>query len=152
NKFPGEAAVYMGIVHVAIYDAAVAIEGGYQPYTTVPSAAPGTSVQAAIASAAHDTLAGLQPQLRLKPTPQAILDADYRAYLGAIADDATAVANGLILGHDVAQAVLALRVNDGRGCSTTLSDLGLPAAAPGVWQPAAGPVLGLCLPAMRPLA
>ena len=29
NKFPGEAAVYMGIVHVAIYDAAVAIEGGY---------------------------------------------------------------------------------------------------------------------------
>src|SRR5262249_3177750 len=28
NKFPGEAAVYMGIVHVAIYDAAVAIEGG----------------------------------------------------------------------------------------------------------------------------
>ena len=32
NKFPGEAAVYMGIVHVAIYDAAVAIEGGYQPY------------------------------------------------------------------------------------------------------------------------
>ena len=27
NKFPGEAAVYMGIVHVAIYDAAVAIEG-----------------------------------------------------------------------------------------------------------------------------
>ena len=28
NKFPGEAAVYMGIVHVAIYDAAVALEGG----------------------------------------------------------------------------------------------------------------------------
>jgi len=27
NKFPGEAAVYMGIVHAAIYDAAVAIEG-----------------------------------------------------------------------------------------------------------------------------
>ena len=24
----------MGIVHVAIYDAAVAIEGGYQPYTS----------------------------------------------------------------------------------------------------------------------
>ena len=26
NKFPGEAALYMGIVHVAIYDAAVAVE------------------------------------------------------------------------------------------------------------------------------
>ena len=31
NKFPGEAAVYMGIVHVAMYDAAVAIQGGYRP-------------------------------------------------------------------------------------------------------------------------
>src|SRR5215471_9210921 len=36
NKFPGEAAVYMGIVHVAIYDAAVAIEGGYRPYAPTP--------------------------------------------------------------------------------------------------------------------
>ena len=32
NKFPGEAAVYMGIVHVAIYNATVAIEGGFRPY------------------------------------------------------------------------------------------------------------------------
>src|SRR6516225_10253334 len=56
NKFPGEAAVYMGIVHVAIYDAAVAIEGGYQPYAATPEVPPGTSVQAAIATAAHDTL------------------------------------------------------------------------------------------------
>ena len=31
NKFPGEAAVYLGIVHVAIYDAAVAIAGGLPP-------------------------------------------------------------------------------------------------------------------------
>ena len=32
RRFPGEAAVYMGIVHAAIYDAVVAIEGGYRPY------------------------------------------------------------------------------------------------------------------------
>ena len=54
--------------------------------------------------------------------------------------------------RSVARAVLALRANDGRGCSTTLTDLGAPAPAPGVWQPAPGPVLGLCLPRMRPLA
>jgi len=48
--------------------------------------------------------------------------------------------------------VLALRTNDGRGCSTTLTDLGQPPAGPGVWQPGPGPVLGLCLPGMRPLA
>ena len=46
NKFPGEAAVYMGIVHVAIYDAAVAIEGGYRPYATTPAAPANTSFRA----------------------------------------------------------------------------------------------------------
>src|SRR5436189_4408340 len=71
NKFPGEAAVYMGIVHVAIYDAAVAIEGGYQPYTTMPTAPANTSPEAAIATAAYQTLTGLQPQLGAS---QAILD------------------------------------------------------------------------------
>jgi hypothetical protein len=31
NKFPGEAAVYMGIVHAAMFDAAVALAGGFRP-------------------------------------------------------------------------------------------------------------------------
>ena len=38
TKFPGEAAVYMAIVHVAMFDAAVAIEGGYRPYVATPAA------------------------------------------------------------------------------------------------------------------
>jgi hypothetical protein len=148
NKFPGEAAVYMGIVHVAIYDAAVAIEGGYEPYTTTPTAPANTSPEAAVAVAAHDTLTGLQPQLGAN---QAILDGDYAAYLAGIPDGA-AKTNGIEVGGQVAQAVLARRVDDGRGCGTTLADLGLPAPAAGVWQPAPGAVLGLCLPGMRPLA
>jgi hypothetical protein len=152
SKFPGEAAVYMGIVHVAIYDAAVAIEGGFQPYTTTPTAPPDTSPRAAIATAAHDTLVGLQPQLGLNSTQQAILDGDYAAYMNAITDDATGITNGIAVGHEAAQAVLARRAKDGRGCSTTLTDLGLPTPGPGVWQPAPGAVLGLCLPGMRPLA
>jgi hypothetical protein len=152
NKFPGEAAVYMGIVHVAIYDAAVAIEGRYQPFTRTPKAPSGTSAPAAIATAAHDTLVGLQPQLGLNPTQQAFLDGDYAAFMSAVTDDSAAVDEGVAVGHDVAQAVLAQRVNDGRGCTTTLTDLGLPTAGPGVWQPAPGAVLGLCLPGMRPLA
>jgi hypothetical protein len=154
NKFPGEAAVYMGIVHVAIYDAAVAIEGGYQPYTTTPTAPANTSPEAAIATAAYDTLTGLQPQLGAN---QATLDNDYTAYMAAIPDgtaaEQAAEQNGIGVGEEVAQAVLALRQNDGRGCSTTLQDLGPPAPGPGVWQPnPTGPVLGLCLPRMRPLA
>src|SRR5438477_8474523 len=88
NKFPGEAAVYMGIVHAAIYDAAVAIEGGYEPYAIALTASPDTTPAAAIATAAHDTLIGLQPQLGLNPSQQAILDGDYAAYLAAIPDGA----------------------------------------------------------------
>jgi hypothetical protein len=154
NKFPGEAAVYMGIAHVAIYDAAVAIEGGYRPYTTTPTAPPNTSPEAAIATAAYDTLTGLQPQLGANQT---ILANDYVAYTAAIPAgtpaEQAAKQNGIDVGRQVAQAVLALRVNDGRGCNTTLQDLGLPAPGPGVWQPnPTGAVLGLCLPGMRPLA
>jgi hypothetical protein len=154
NKFPGEAAVYMGIVHVAIYDAAVAIEGGYQPYTITPVAPTNTSPEAAIATAAYDTLTGLQPQLGANQT---ILDNDHTAYMATIPDgtaaEQAAKQNGIDVGDEVAQAVLALRVNDGRGCSTTLQDLGRPAPGPGVWQPnPTGAVLGLCLPGMRPLA
>ena len=35
NKFPGDAAVYMGIVHVAIYDATLAGGAGHQPHGTL---------------------------------------------------------------------------------------------------------------------
>src|SRR6266536_879058 len=94
NKFPGEAAVYMGIVHAAIYDAAVAIEGGYTPYAIALTAPAGTASAAAIATAAHHTLIGLQPQLGLNPAQQAILDGDYAAYLAAVPDGA-AKANGI---------------------------------------------------------
>ena len=138
NKFPGEAAVLMGIVHVAIYDVAVAIEGGFRPYAATPTAAAQTSPAAAIATAAYDTLTGLQPQLGANQT---ILDGDHAAYLAAI-PDGTAKSRGIAIGATVARAVLALRANDGRGCSTTLTDLGAPAPAPGVWQPAPGPALG----------
>ena len=152
NKFPGEAAVYMGIVHVAIYDAAVAIEGGYRPYASTPRAPADTSPEAAIATAAYGTLIGLQPALGLTASQLAFLDGDYASYLASVPDDAAKL-NGIAVGAQAAQAVLARRANDGRGCSTTLQVLGQPAPGPGVWQPnATGPVLGLCLPGMRPLA
>ena len=160
NKFPGEAAVYMGIVHAAIYDAAVAVYGGYRPYGNVVVRAPaGASPDAAIATAAHDTLLGLQPALGLSPSQQAILDGDYAAYVGSL-PGGQARDDGVAAGHQVAAAIVALRANDGRELSPTLADLDPPAAGPGVWQPnppaapgaPAPPVLGLRLPGMRPLA
>jgi hypothetical protein len=163
NKFPGEAAVYMGIVHAAIYDAAVAIEGGYEPYAIALTAPPGTSSAAAIATAAHHTLvgcpdcghSGLQPALALTSDQQAILDGDYAAYINAI-PDGTAKTNGIAIGKQVAAAVVALRTNDGRDQNPTLADLNPPPPGPGVWEPNPGnpppPVLGLRLPGITPLA
>jgi hypothetical protein len=151
NKFPGEAAVYMGIVHAAIYDAAIAIEGGYKPYAIKLKAPPETSPAAAIATAAHDTLVGLQPQLGLTPAQQAILDGDYAAYVGEV-PDGEAKANGIRVGQKVAAAVLALRINDGRERNPTLADLNPPAAGPGVWDPGSALALGLRLPGMQALA
>src|SRR5206468_9604995 len=155
NKGAGEAAVYMGIVHAAIYDAAVAIEGGYKPYAIELIAPPDTSSAAAIATAAHHTLIGLQPPLGLTPAQQAILDGDYAAYMDAI-PPGTAKTNGIAVGEQVAAAVVALRMNDGRELNPTLADLNPPPPDPGVWERNPGnplpPVLGLRLPGIRPLA
>ena len=163
NKFPGEAAVYMGIVHVAIYDAAVAIEGGYRPFLPTPRAPAHTSPAAAIAAAAHDTLVGLQPALGLNAGQQAILDSDYAAYLAAI-PDGTAKTNGLAVGQQIAAAAIAWRQRRPgpqphrcRPRPTRTRSRGL-AARPnpaGAWPAparhhAAGPHERLAVPARRP--
>ena len=157
NKFPGEAAVYMGIVHAAIYDAAVAIEGGYEPYAITLIAPSDTSSAAAIATAAHHTLIGLQPALGLTPAQQAILDGDYSSYLATI-PNGPAKTNGIHVGEQVAAAVVALRTNDGRDANPVYGQPPFvpPPPGPGIWERNPGnplpPVLGLRLPGIRPLA
>src|SRR5439155_1656131 len=110
---------------------------------------------AAIATAAHNTLVGLHPALGLTPAQQVILDGDYAAYLAAIPDGA-AKTNGIAVGEQVAAAVVALRMNDGRELNPTLADLNPPPPGPGIWERNPGnplpPVLGLRLPGIRPLA
>jgi hypothetical protein len=153
----------MGIVHAAIYDAAVAIEGGYEPYAIALTAPPNTSSAAAIATVAHHTLvgypdcghSGLQPALGLTPDQQAILDGDYTAYMNAI-PNGTAKDNGIAIGKQVAAAVVALRTNDGRDNNPSVEDLNPPPPGPGIWERNPGnplpPVLGLRLPGITPLA
>lgn len=154
NKFPGEAAVYMGIVHVAIYDAAVAIEGGYEPYAIGVTAPTDTSAAAAVATAAHHVLIGLQPALGLTAAQQSILDEAYNNYLAAI-PNGLAKANGIVVGEQVAAGILALRVNDGRDANPLLGTPPFvpPPSGAGVWEAdLSRPVLGLRLPGIRPLA
>ena len=61
---PGRSSRAMAIVHIAMFDAVNAIVGGYQSYTGLAPARDGTSMKAAIAQAAHDTLVALFPSQR----------------------------------------------------------------------------------------
>ena len=143
----------MGIVHVAIYDAALAIEGGYEPYA-IGIHAPDASSAAAVATAAHHVLVGLQPAVGLNVDQQAILDGDYVAYVASI-PEGDAKAKGIEVGRRVADAVLALRRDDGRDKNPRYGEPPFvpPPEAAGVWRPdAARPVLGLRIPGITPLA
>src|SRR6266511_3665597 len=153
NKFPGEAAVYMGIVHAAMYDAALAIQGGYQPYAIRLPARRDASPAAAISTAAHHVLVDLQPALGLTAEQQAGLDARYTAYLAAL-PDGSAKTDGVAVGEQVAAAYRTLRARDGRDDNPQLGQPPLvpPPAGPGVWDQGAAPAVGLRMPGIRPLA
>src|SRR5215510_2082217 len=58
---PTRASRAIAIVHIAIFDAVVAINGGYRSYTGISPAPKDTSTDAAVAQAAHDTLSALFP-------------------------------------------------------------------------------------------
>jgi hypothetical protein len=103
---PGRASRAMAIVHIAIFDAVNAIVGGYQSYADLPPAPVDTSMEAAIAQAAHDTL------VALFPSQTASCDAQLAADLSQI-PDGHAKAKGIKLGQRAAAAILALRAADG---------------------------------------
>ncbi|MEN9885967.1 MAG: hypothetical protein RL758_545 [Pseudomonadota bacterium] len=95
-------------VHVAIYDAVVAIEGRYKPFAVKPrSPAAGASTDAAASAAAHGVLKALFPNRSAEYL------AAYAQRLAAI-PDGPAKAAGLALGAEVAAEVVRLRANDGR--------------------------------------
>src|SRR5258706_16443693 len=58
---PGRASRAIAIVHIAMFDAVNAIDGKYQSYTGLPRVSRHTSMSAAIAQAAHDTLVAMFP-------------------------------------------------------------------------------------------
>src|SRR6266850_3302810 len=103
---PGRASRAMAIVHIAIFDAVNAIAGGYQSYTDLPPAPVDTSMEAAIAQAAHDTL------VVLFPSQTASCDEQLADDLSQIRDG-HAKAKGIELGQRAAAAILALRADAG---------------------------------------
>ncbi len=105
---PGRTSRALSIVHIAIFDAVNAIDGRYQSYSGISPVPDNTSMDAAIAQAAHDTLAALYPSQQV--TIDDLLLDDLREIRS---DDRRAKANGIELGRRAAAAILTLRVNDG---------------------------------------
>jgi hypothetical protein len=103
---PCRAARAMAIVHIAIFEAVNAIDRKYQSYVGLAPAQPDTSMRAAIGQASCDTLQALFP------SQAAIMANDLSAELAQV-DAGGAKDRGIALGHAAAQAILAMRSNDG---------------------------------------
>jgi hypothetical protein len=133
----------MGIVHATIYNVVVAIEGGYRPYAITPAVPPNTSMDAAVAAAAHRVLVGRFPD------QQAPLDEVYSAYLNGM-PDSEAKTNGVLVGEEVGLGMLLLRGNDGLDSSVAYVQR---RPGPGVYEPTSPATpLGTRMPHVLPLA
>jgi hypothetical protein len=108
---PPIAALHVGMVHGAIYDAVNAIDRGHKPYLPGLSAPSGASQAASVAQAAHDVLIGITPAANTAVRDR--IDAMLAASLGLITDP-TAKAAGITIGMQAAAAMLLARTGDGR--------------------------------------
>jgi hypothetical protein len=119
-----ESMVYIGLTQAAVYDAVIAIEGGFEPYLIVPGVPPGSSPEAAAAAAAHGVL------VNYFPAQKPALDAAYAASLAGI-PDGPAEDRGVLVGQQVAAGLIAARIEDGRDDPKPFT----PTPEPGVWRP-----------------
>ena len=131
------------MVHVAIADSAVAIEGQYDPFYFKAFAPRGASTEAAVAQAAHDVL------VVVAPTGLAAYDTALAARLAPIPAGLRKL--GVDTGKKVASAVLAWRANDGFATANPQPPPFLPSTLPGIWrQAASGPTIFSKLGEMQP--
>lgn len=125
---PGRSSRAMAIVHIAIFDAVNAIDGGYRGYTGVTTNRRNVSMDAAIAKAACETLLALFPSQ----------SAAFRDLLAEDLDempDGQAKQNGIDLGRRTAAAILAKRANDGSAHPEPLYGVDyFPSLSPGFWR------------------
>lgn len=122
------------LVHTAVYEAVNAVTGRHPAGLLPAGRAAGASVDAAVAAAHRATLK------RLLPAQQAAIEAAYQAALSKIADGPARDA-GVAAGEGAADAVLALRADDGAGAPHayrphTTAGAYVPTATPAVpqWQ------------------
>src|SRR6266508_1337639 len=104
---PTSSEVLNTIIQLAMYDAAMAIEGGYTPYAASIPAPPGADVRAAVATAAYRTA-----RARVAASQVSYLDAQYDLYMANIPDGQAKI-DGTQVGESAAAAMVTLRANDG---------------------------------------
>jgi hypothetical protein len=121
---PPVAARNLALVHVAIYDAVVAIEGGYSPFYFAAPAARGADAAAAASAAAHRTLLALYPE-RLRGLDRALNDTLGARTYGEARD------RGVLVGLSVADRVLRWRAKDTEVRKSAYT----PREAVGRWRP-----------------
>jgi hypothetical protein len=120
----------VAIVQTAVYDAVNAITKRYPPSREPLQAAPGASVEAAVAAANRTTLAALVP------TQQAAIDKAYQAALATL-PEGPARSDGIAVGEQAALTILALRAHDGFESPESYR----PYTTPGVYVPTVLPEL-----------
>jgi hypothetical protein len=134
----------LATVHVALYDAVTAIAGDYQPFAAAPStSAAGASIDSAAGAATCRVLQGLFPN-------RSAVYATACAGFQPGSPGSAAQTQGVAVGVEVADAVLALRANDGRATAATYTPSGGPgnfAPFPNTPTPA-----NVFLPYVRPFA
>jgi hypothetical protein len=140
---PPEGHVLFAYASIAIYDSVVAVHGRYEPFAVRAKAPAGTSAEAAVAASAHRVWSHYLPG-----QVATVLDPAYAASLATI-PDGPGKTEGIALGERVANALIALRADDGFRAPVTYTPPNPP--IPGVWIPTAPtPPLGTYNGKMRP--
>ena len=132
GAFQAEGFIYMAYVSAAVYDATVAIEGGFEPYGPPITAQPGASVDCAIIEASYRTLLYYFSSF---PNLVTNLNDYYNQALSNFGGCTTDGGAGMAVGQTAATNIINLRDGDGRmtPIGMTSSFPTLP-PGPGVWR------------------
>jgi hypothetical protein len=128
RPFQNEGLIYMAYVSAAVYDAAVAIAGQYEPYGSGVTAPAGASADAAVVEAAYRTLIAYFPGQTSRLTTL------YESSLASIPDD-QGKTDGQAVGLAAANLIVSARSSDGRLTPiATTSSFTTKDEGPGVWR------------------
>jgi hypothetical protein len=132
GAFQGEGEIYMAYTSAAVYDAAVAIRGGYESYGPPIGASPGASVDCAVVEAAYQTL---RYYFSSFPAVVTNLDGFHSEALSNLNGCTADGGEGTSVGQAAANSIIALRTDDGRRTPVgTTSLFETKAPGPGVWR------------------